>query len=135
MVPPPSVGPGASSSSVTAASASEEGAADRSSILSMKKSAEIAAVFSGARINQTTDIVDELRQVEDDSESNCSCCNGGDGAAEGGYSSDGADSTDVAYETRKSCPTCGGGRQTQQQLQHQQRRRSTDMKSSLGYFP
>ena len=28
-------------------------------VLSMKKSAEIAAVFSGAKINQTTDIVED----------------------------------------------------------------------------
>ena len=29
-------------------------------VMSMKKSAEIAAVFSGAKINQTTDIVDHM---------------------------------------------------------------------------
>ena len=33
---------------------------EEQNILSMKKSAEIAALFSGARINQTTDLVDHL---------------------------------------------------------------------------
>ena len=31
---------------------------DQENILSLKKSAEIAALFSGAKINQTTDLVD-----------------------------------------------------------------------------
>ena len=31
---------------------------DEAAVMSMKKSAEIAAVFSGAKINQMTDIVD-----------------------------------------------------------------------------
>ena len=31
---------------------------DQDNILSLKKSAEIAAMFSGAKINQTTDLVD-----------------------------------------------------------------------------
>ncbi len=109
-------------------------AADRSSILSMKKSAEIAAVFSGARINQTTDIVDELQDGSSSSSSNSSGgSDGGGGGEEGdcgrsccnGYNSDGADSTDAAYETRKVCAHCGSNRQN----------RPGDMKSSLGYFP
>lgn len=33
---------------------------DENNLLSLKKSAEIAAVFSGAKINQMTDIVDPL---------------------------------------------------------------------------
>jgi len=33
---------------------------DQENILSLKKSAEIAALFSGAKINQTTDLVDHL---------------------------------------------------------------------------
>jgi hypothetical protein len=35
-------------------------AQDEENIMSLKKSAEIAALFSGARINQTTDLVDQL---------------------------------------------------------------------------
>ena len=35
-------------------------ARDEENIMSLKKSAEIAALFSGARINQTTDLVDHL---------------------------------------------------------------------------
>lgn len=35
-------------------------AQDEENIMSLKKSAEIAALFSGARINQTTDLVDHL---------------------------------------------------------------------------
>ena len=35
-----------------------------SNVMSMKKSAEIAAVFSGAKINQTTNIVDSYNDVE-----------------------------------------------------------------------
>ena len=31
---------------------------DQENIMSLKKSAEIAALFSGAKINQTTDLVD-----------------------------------------------------------------------------
>ena len=33
-------------------------AGDQENIMSLKKSAEIAALFSGAAINQTTDLVD-----------------------------------------------------------------------------
>ena len=33
-------------------------AGDQENIMSLKKSAEIAALFSGAKINQTTDLVD-----------------------------------------------------------------------------
>ena len=35
-----------------------------SNVMSMKKSAEIAAVFSGAKINQTTNIVDSYNESE-----------------------------------------------------------------------
>lgn len=35
-------------------------ARDEENIMSLKKSAEIAALFSGAKINQTTDLVDHL---------------------------------------------------------------------------
>ena len=33
---------------------------DQENIMSLKKSAEIAALFSGAKINQTTDLVDHV---------------------------------------------------------------------------
>ena len=36
-----------------------------SNVMSMKKSAEIAAVFSGAKINQTTNIVDHYNDDEE----------------------------------------------------------------------
>jgi hypothetical protein len=36
-----------------------------SNVMSMKKSAEIAAVFSGAKINQTTNIVDNYNDDEE----------------------------------------------------------------------
>ena len=43
--------------------------ADENTVMSMKKSAEIAAVFSGAKINQRTDIADhnlsKIEQEED----------------------------------------------------------------------
>ena len=41
-------------------------AGDQENIMSLKKSAEIAALFSGAAINQTTDLVDpgeNFRQI------------------------------------------------------------------------
>ena len=41
-------------------------AGDQENIMSLKKSAEIAALFSGAAINQTTDLVDpaeDFRQI------------------------------------------------------------------------
>jgi hypothetical protein len=50
--------------------------------LSAKKSAEIAAVFSGAKINQTTDIVGVSERDSDE------------------------DSTDAAYDTKRNCH-CG----------------------------
>jgi hypothetical protein len=34
---------------------------DEDNIMSLKKSAEIAAMFAGARINQTTDLVDGIQ--------------------------------------------------------------------------
>eukprot|EP00094_Tigriopus_californicus_P014400 TCALIF_13971-PA protein Name:"Protein of unknown function" AED:0.37 eAED:0.04 QI:0/0.5/0/0.66/1/1/3/0/1071 len=78
---------------------------DKKSVLSMKKSAEIAAVFSGARINQTTNIVDNV-----DSD---------------------LDSTDLVYDSKRpasngsngSC-SCGNSNFSRANLQ-----------SSLGYFP
>ena len=42
-------------------------AGDQENIMSLKKSAEIAALFSGAKINQTTDLVDpqsDFRQAD-----------------------------------------------------------------------
>ena len=42
-------------------------ARDEDNIMSLKKSAEIAAMFSGARINQTTDLVDHLDTEYSDS--------------------------------------------------------------------
>ena len=76
----------------------------------MKKSAEIAAIFSGAKINQTTDIVND--HEEDESSGN---------------------STDDAYDSKRgqqcqcknNCNTAtSGGRFS-----------GSDMHSSLGYFP
>ena len=81
-------------------------------MLSAKKSAEIAAVFSGARINQTTDV-----------------CGGGGGGSGGGRDSD-EDSTDAAYDYKKSC-RCGGAAAA---LSREQFSRS-NMHTSLGYFP
>ena len=87
------------------------------SILSMKKSAEIAATFSGARINQTTDIVDR----------------GGGGGGSSGSSSSGEDSTDAAYASRRGvsgdggCCSCGNKRSEVPAARN--------FKSSLGYFP
>ena len=83
-------------------------AGSSTTVLSAKKSAEIAAVFSGARINQTTDV----------------CGSGG-----GGRDSD-EDSTDAAYDYKKSC-RCGGAAAT---LSREQFSRS-NMHTSLGYFP
>ena len=40
--------------------------ADEYTVMSMKKSAEIAAVFSGAKINQMTDIVDHNLSTDQD---------------------------------------------------------------------
>lgn len=40
--------------------------ADENTVMSMKKSAEIAAVFSGAKINQRTDIADHNLSTEQD---------------------------------------------------------------------
>merc|ERR1719270_56238 len=39
---------------------------DENTVMSMKKSAEIAAVFSGAKINQRTDIADHNLSTEQD---------------------------------------------------------------------
>jgi len=39
---------------------------DENTVMSMKKSAEIAAEFSGAKINQMTDIVDHNLSTEQD---------------------------------------------------------------------
>ena len=82
---------------------------DQKSIMSMKKSAEIAAVFSGAKINQTTDIVNDFVASADDSDK---------------------DSTDEAYDTKRhgtltsasSCQHCNGFSRS-------------NLHSSLGYFP
>ena len=41
-------------------------AADENTVMSMKKSAEIAAVFSGAKINQRTDIAGHNLSTEQD---------------------------------------------------------------------
>ena len=46
---------------------------DEENILSLKKSAEIAALFSGAKISQTTDLVDKFGGSESES---CSCSRG-----------------------------------------------------------
>lgn len=51
---------GASTSSLNKVGTNEGSTPEKGSVLSMKKSAEIAAVFSGAKINQTTDIVNHL---------------------------------------------------------------------------
>ena len=41
---------------------------DENTVMSMKKSAEIAAEFSGAKINQMTDIVDHNLSTEQDND-------------------------------------------------------------------
>ncbi len=94
---------------------------DQKSVLSMKKSAEIAAVFSGAKINQTTDIVND-RLSNGDMIDDCD-----------------KDSTDEAYDTKRrgtlthhrhhqtnsttsTCQSCGGFSRS-------------NLHTSLGYFP
>ncbi|KAK7078750.1 hypothetical protein SK128_004284 [Halocaridina rubra] len=45
-----------------------EGSSDTASILSMKKTAEIAALFSELKLNQTTDLISQLNQSTSESE-------------------------------------------------------------------
>lgn len=75
-------------------------------MLSAKKSAEIAAVFSGARINQTTDVCGSRDSDED--------------------------STDAAYDSKRSC-RCGANVAAAAVNRAQFSR--ANMHSSLGYFP
>ncbi len=105
----------ATNSSVPSASGGRHygGNEDDKSILSMKKSAEIAAVFSGAKINQTTDIVDELRSSMTPSSSSDSSSTMSDN-----------DSADAAYVTKRGTCLCG-----------HKKKGVMDMGSSLGYFP
>lgn len=84
----------------------------------MKKSAEIAAVFSGARINQTTNIVNENDEEEVDDAASLS-------------------STDVAYDTKRSGCQCGSGNGSGIEPANVRRRNfsKANMQSTLGYFP
>jgi hypothetical protein len=89
---------------------------DDKSIISMKKSAEIAALFSGARISQTTDIIDQ------------------DAASDTASSED---STDAAYDTRRTghaaASSCSAASSCH--CSAKSRFSRADMHSSLGYFP
>nr|XP_040567231.1 LOW QUALITY PROTEIN: uncharacterized protein LOC121116980 [Lepeophtheirus salmonis] len=90
----------------------ERDANSKMNIISMKKSAEIAAVFSGAKINQTTDIFNGTEGEEDDK-----------------------DSTDDAYDSMKN------GSHSEQACRHPHDRSvphqfsEANLKHALGYFP
>ena len=100
------------------------GGGDDKSILSMKKSAEIAAVFSGARISQITNIVNENEETAEEEDDDVS-----------------VSSTDMAYDTKRGGCQCGSGSGSGSGSGKEAgnvRRRNfskANMQSTLGYFP
>lgn len=115
---------------------------DAKSVLSMKKSAEIAAVFSGAKITQMTDIVDHREHRHQAShrpphlhhrrhnhrhshEHPLSSDNLSDGDNDADNDND---STEDAYLSKRQNCSCGGGF-------GKGKFSKANMQTSLGYFP
>lgn len=115
-----------SSSANTICSSSKRGSRlslndDKQNVLSMKKSAEIAAVFSGARISQTTNIVeneDDNNNTEEEEEEEEVAI----------------DSADDAYDSKRANCSCSSSAANTKTRPGGRYSRS-NMQSSLGYFP
>ena len=109
-------------------------------IMHMKKSAEIAAIFSGAKINQTTDILDPIHQHSRGKES----YNGGDrngvrqsyrGSQQQRTSRDENSDINQNRLSNKMSPSNNQGHNRLHSLAPQEMFSEADMHSSLGYFP
>ena len=87
--------------------ASTPSVGEENNVLHMKKSAEIAAVFSGAKINQTTDIVDP-------------------------FTSAAVDQQQLRQQQQQPYSHTGSSRN---HGSHRENFSEADMHSSLGYFP
>ena len=132
-IPPPPSQPNSNSNNNHRESTNDNSTAD-ANIMHMKKSAEIAALFSGAKINQTTDILDPIHQHSRSNEN----YNGERNRLRQSYH--GQQQQRVVGKEDKSrssnkAPQSSNRNKSPHSLAHQEMFSEADMHSSLGYFP
>ena len=123
-IPPPPNKPNTNSNNSHRENSNDNSAAD-ANIMHMKKSAEIAALFSGAKINQTTDILDPVHQHSRNNEN---------------YNGDRnryrqAPNSDNKSRLSNKTSSSNNRNKSPHSLVHQEMFSEADMHSSLGYFP
>ena len=135
-IPPPPNKPNLNSNNNHRENTNDNSAAD-ANIMHMKKSAEIAALFSGAKINQTTDILDPIHQHSRTNDNSNGERNRLRKSYHGQQQRGGKDAPGGDNKSRLSNKTSSSNNRNKSphSLVHQEMFSEADMHSSLGYFP